>query len=92
MAHLQYHSYKGFGTSKREELWYSQAVRIGNTIELAGQGKPKQIHLHPLTRPYISNHFPPNRRLGSPHQPHSPLTIHHLRNLARLRKRTALSP
>jgi hypothetical protein len=39
MAHLQYHCYKGFGEEKREELWYSQAVRVGDTIELAGQGK-----------------------------------------------------
>jgi len=38
MAHLQYHCYKGFGEEKREELWYSQAVRVGDTIELAGQG------------------------------------------------------
>jgi enamine deaminase RidA (YjgF/YER057c/UK114 family) len=38
MAHLRYYSYPGFGEAKREELWYSQAVRIGSFIELAGQG------------------------------------------------------
>ncbi|KAH7131821.1 endoribonuclease L-psp family protein [Dendryphion nanum] len=38
MAHLHYSCYKGFGEEKREQLWYSQAVRVGDTIELAGQG------------------------------------------------------
>ncbi|KAH7080819.1 Endoribonuclease L-PSP/chorismate mutase-like protein [Paraphoma chrysanthemicola] len=38
MAHLQYHCYPGFGEAKREELWYSQAVRVGDYIEIAGQG------------------------------------------------------
>ena len=38
MSHLQYYCYKGFGEAKREELWYSQAVRVGDRIECAGQG------------------------------------------------------
>ncbi|PSN59366.1 endoribonuclease L-psp family protein [Corynespora cassiicola Philippines] len=38
MAHLQYSCYKGFGEEKREQLWYSQAVRVGDILELAGQG------------------------------------------------------
>lgn len=38
MSHLQYYSYPGFGEAKREQLWYSQAVRIGDRIEIAGQG------------------------------------------------------
>lgn len=38
MSHLQYHCYKGFGEEKREQLWYSQAVRVGDVIEIAGQG------------------------------------------------------
>jgi hypothetical protein len=38
MAHLQYYCYPGFGETKREELWYSQAVRVGDYIEIAGQG------------------------------------------------------
>ncbi|EOA84357.1 hypothetical protein ACJQWK_01282 [Exserohilum turcicum] len=38
MAHLQHYCYPGFGEAKREELWYSQAVRVGDYIEIAGQG------------------------------------------------------
>ncbi|KIJ48719.1 hypothetical protein M422DRAFT_162319 [Sphaerobolus stellatus SS14] len=38
MSHLQYYCYKGFGEAKREELWYSQAVRVGDRIECSGQG------------------------------------------------------
>jgi hypothetical protein len=38
MAHLQCYCYPGFGEAKREELWYSQAVRVGDYIEIAGQG------------------------------------------------------
>jgi enamine deaminase RidA (YjgF/YER057c/UK114 family) len=38
MAHLQYYSYPGFGEAKRAELWYSQAVRVGDYIEISGQG------------------------------------------------------
>ncbi|KAH6912472.1 Endoribonuclease L-PSP/chorismate mutase-like protein [Coprinopsis sp. MPI-PUGE-AT-0042] len=38
MAHLQTYAYPGFGEAKRKELWYSQAVRIGDCIEIAGQG------------------------------------------------------
>jgi enamine deaminase RidA (YjgF/YER057c/UK114 family) len=38
MSHLQYYSYKGFGEDKRKELWYNQAVRVGDRIECAGQG------------------------------------------------------
>jgi hypothetical protein len=38
MAHLQFYCYPGFGEAKREELWYSQAVRVGDYIEIAGQG------------------------------------------------------
>ncbi|KAE8332717.1 Endoribonuclease L-PSP/chorismate mutase-like protein [Aspergillus sergii] len=38
MSHLQYFSYKGFGEHMREVLSYSQAVRIGDRIEISGQG------------------------------------------------------
>lgn len=39
MVHFQTYSYPGFGEAKLEELWYSQAVRVGDAIEIAGQGK-----------------------------------------------------
>ncbi|KAF2014567.1 endoribonuclease L-psp family protein [Aaosphaeria arxii CBS 175.79] len=38
MAHLQYYSYEGVGTTNREKYSYSQAVRIGDRIECSGQG------------------------------------------------------
>ncbi|KAK4466337.1 Endoribonuclease L-PSP/chorismate mutase-like protein [Cladorrhinum samala] len=38
MAHLSCFNYKGFGEAKRKELWYSQAIRVGDKIECAGQG------------------------------------------------------
>ncbi|OJJ07814.1 hypothetical protein ASPVEDRAFT_57078 [Aspergillus versicolor CBS 583.65] len=38
MSHLEYFNYKGFGEHMRKVLSYSQAVRIGDRIEIAGQG------------------------------------------------------
>ena len=38
MSHLQYFNYKGFGEEMFEKLWYSQAVRIADRIEISGQG------------------------------------------------------
>ncbi|RAQ99392.1 YjgF-like protein [Stemphylium lycopersici] len=38
MSHLQYFDYPGFGERSKEQLNYSQAVRIGNRIEVSGQG------------------------------------------------------
>lgn len=43
MSHLQYFSYKGFGEHMREALSYNQAVRIGDRIEISGQGT---LYLH----------------------------------------------
>ncbi|KAK9482232.1 Endoribonuclease L-PSP/chorismate mutase-like protein [Lipomyces starkeyi] len=37
MSHLQYYNYEGFGKKQQEKFWYSQAVRIGDRIECAGQ-------------------------------------------------------
>lgn len=39
MADLQYYNYPGVGTSNREQFSYSQAVRVGDTIQCSGQGK-----------------------------------------------------
>ncbi|KAL4924247.1 RidA family protein [Aspergillus undulatus] len=48
MSHLQYFSYESFGTHIREVLSYSQAVRIGDRIEISGQGgwdpETHQVH------------------------------------------------
>ncbi|KAE9370852.1 endoribonuclease L-psp family protein [Stipitochalara longipes BDJ] len=38
MSHLKYYSYEGFGTAMKKEVWYSQAVRVGDRIECSGQG------------------------------------------------------
>ena len=38
MSHLKYFCYDGVGTRNREKYYYSQAVRIGDRIECAGQG------------------------------------------------------
>ncbi|KKK17553.1 hypothetical protein P175DRAFT_0517062 [Aspergillus ochraceoroseus IBT 24754] len=38
MSHLQYYAYEGQGVEKRHRYHYSQAVRVGDRIECAGQG------------------------------------------------------
>ena len=38
MSHLTYSTYKGLGERNREAYHYSQAVRIGDMIDCAGQG------------------------------------------------------
>lgn len=39
MSHLKYYSYDGVGTRNKENFSYSQAVRVGDRIEISGQGK-----------------------------------------------------
>ncbi|KAL3476602.1 YjgF-like protein [Aspergillus californicus] len=38
MSHLQYYAYEKAGVIQREKFSYSQAVRVGDRIECAGQG------------------------------------------------------
>ncbi|KAH6611678.1 putative L-PSP endoribonuclease family protein [Boeremia exigua] len=38
MSHLQYYAYPGKGGTAKKNFKYSQAVRIGDRIECAGQG------------------------------------------------------
>ncbi|KAK1144766.1 hypothetical protein N8T08_004777 [Aspergillus melleus] len=38
MSHLTYYNYPGVGTRNQETFRYSQAVRVGDRIECAGQG------------------------------------------------------
>ncbi|EMR63771.1 putative l-psp endoribonuclease family protein [Eutypa lata UCREL1] len=38
MSHLQYYHYEKHGVRQREAFSYSQAVRVGDRIECAGQG------------------------------------------------------
>lgn len=42
MANLQYSTYErheSYGERAEQELWYSQAVRVGDIIEVSGQGR-----------------------------------------------------
>lgn len=38
MSHLEYYAYPGVGVENRKHYSYSQAVKVGDRIELAGQG------------------------------------------------------
>ncbi|KAJ5134253.1 hypothetical protein N7526_005618 [Penicillium atrosanguineum] len=44
MSHLQYYSYEGLGQKQKRDFWYSQAVRIGDRIECAGQVFHREIN------------------------------------------------
>ena len=39
MSHLKYYAYKDFGIKQKNDFYCSQAVRVGDRIECAGQGK-----------------------------------------------------
>jgi hypothetical protein len=41
MSDLKYYAYDPVGVEKQQKFRYSQAVRIGDRIECAGQGKSK---------------------------------------------------
>lgn len=45
MSHLQYGVYPGMGEWARDKLGYNQAVRVGDRIEISGQGA--QRHSQP---------------------------------------------
>lgn len=47
MADLTYYAYDGVGKRNQEMYRYSQAVRVGDRIELAGQGLYTQVPLLP---------------------------------------------
>jgi hypothetical protein len=38
MSHLEYYNYEGYGKRAAKDIWYSQAVRVGDIIECSGQG------------------------------------------------------
>lgn len=38
MSHLTYYNYDGVGKRNQQKFKYSQAVRVGDRIECAGQG------------------------------------------------------
>lgn len=45
MSHLKYYSYDGVGKENIEKYSYSQAVRVGDRIEISGQGKTRNMVL-----------------------------------------------
>lgn len=60
MSHLQYYTYPGFGEFVKENTHYNQAVRVGDVIEVAGQGTTSK----------------PPTFSSPPHQPHLPDNTH----------------
>ncbi|RPA99515.1 YjgF-like protein [Choiromyces venosus 120613-1] len=59
MSHLQYYAYDGVGKRNLEKYYYSQAVRIDNRIECAGQGgwNPQTGELAPTIQGQIEKTF-----------------------------------
>lgn len=43
MSHLQYYTSPGFGEFVKEHTHYNQAVRVGDVIEVAGQGTTSRL-------------------------------------------------
>jgi enamine deaminase RidA (YjgF/YER057c/UK114 family) len=44
---MKQYAYKGFGENNRKSHWYSSAVRTGDFIHCAGQGKAQVYHIGP---------------------------------------------
>jgi hypothetical protein len=84
MSHLQYYAYPGKGESAKKNFKYSQAVRVGDRIECAGQGN---LH-HNATESLVTNNRP-LRWMGSPNQSHT--RRHQRTNRPSIRKRRARS-
>jgi enamine deaminase RidA (YjgF/YER057c/UK114 family) len=59
MSGLQYYAYKGYGEKSLDSLHYSQAVRVGNRIECAGQGgwDPETSAIHKEINAQIDQAF-----------------------------------
>ncbi|KAF2752846.1 YjgF-like protein [Pseudovirgaria hyperparasitica] len=57
MSHLEYSAYPGFGTHAAANTHYSQTVRVGDIIKVAGQGG----WIHSSSPPA----FPPNASVSS---------------------------
>lgn len=44
MSHLRFYNYPGVGEQNNQTFSYSQAVRIGDRIEISGQGELRNRH------------------------------------------------
>jgi hypothetical protein len=50
MATPQFSTYPNLGVWAKETLHYQQAVKIGSTIKISGQGSPSSIRSHSVYR------------------------------------------
>ncbi|KAK8209351.1 endoribonuclease L-PSP [Phyllosticta capitalensis] len=59
MAHLKSYAYEGRGQTSLDEYWYTQAIRVGDRIECAGQGgwEPKSGKIHAELNAQIDQAF-----------------------------------
>ncbi|KAJ5237678.1 hypothetical protein N7489_007769 [Penicillium chrysogenum] len=71
MTHLQYFNYDGWGQKANRDFYYSQAVRIGDRIECAGQGgwDPQTFVIHREINAQIDQAFANVFRVNSYHVP-----------------------
>ncbi|RYC61951.1 hypothetical protein CHU98_g4248 [Xylaria longipes] len=67
MADLKYYNYPGVGEENKKTLSYSQAVRVGDTIQVSGQGSrplPPPFHNILLLTPHAGG-WDPNKGISS---------------------------
>ncbi|KAL8713021.1 MAG: hypothetical protein Q9220_002881 [cf. Caloplaca sp. 1 TL-2023] len=59
MSHLQYYNYPGVGEKNKKDYLYSQAVRVGDTIQCSGQGgwNPETGEINTETNAQIDQAF-----------------------------------
>ena len=53
MSRLQYSDYPGFGQTAKRVLHYSQAVQVGETVEISGQGKLIRLPQDKVLKPQV---------------------------------------
>ena len=66
MSHLQYYAYPGVGVENRQKFRYSQAVRVGDRIECAGQGRYSRNQQNTEFMSHVNNQQnPPSQAAGT---------------------------
>ena len=58
MANLTYYNYQGVGTTNRKNFHYSQAVRVGDRIECAGQDRLPRLSFYEIDETLLSRGLP----------------------------------
>lgn len=51
MSHLKFYAYEGFGPMAQEKYGYNQAVRVGDNVEISGQGAHSYAVAHITWQP-----------------------------------------